>query len=204
MAPGKKAVLVLCSFALLLWCAVPAARADFIMTITQVGPNVVGTGSGTIDLSALTFFNNTTAGGVAWGTFPPGGSAIGLGGPISSSPLVDAYSGTLTGSSGTFGSGPEISSDSGSGDVVAITPGRPLPFPEIYVPVGYVSGSTLSNTSTWDNTTIAALGLTPGTYTYDWGSGDSADSFTLIIGASAVPEPSSLVLVASGVLGLAG
>lgn len=68
---------------------------------------------------------------------------------------------------------------------------------QIFVPSGYVSGSVLSDTSTWNGTTIAGLGLTPGTYTYDWGTGPTADSFTLQIGPLAtVPEPASFYLLA--------
>jgi hypothetical protein len=33
------------------------ARADFIVTMTQVGSNVVATGSGEIDLTGLSFFS---------------------------------------------------------------------------------------------------------------------------------------------------
>jgi hypothetical protein len=39
--------------------------------------------------------------------------------------------------------------------------------------------------------------VTPGTYTWTWGTGANADSFTLNIGVSSVPEPSSLVLTGS-------
>ena len=34
-----------------------SARANFIATMNQVGTNVVATGSGTIDLTGLTFFS---------------------------------------------------------------------------------------------------------------------------------------------------
>jgi hypothetical protein len=61
------------------------------------------------------------------------------------------------------------------------------------LPNGYVSGSPLSATSTYTSQTFASLGLTPGTYTWTWGSGPTADSFTVQIGA--VPEPTSSLLV---------
>jgi hypothetical protein len=65
----------------------------------------------------------------------------------------------------------------------------------LIVPIGYVSGSALSDTSTYDNATFNSLGVTPGTYVWTWGSGANADSFTLNIGAAVVPEPSSLLLL---------
>ena len=75
---------------------------------------------------------------------------------------------------------------------------------DLYVPVGYISGSSLSDTATYDNKNFATLGVTPGTYTWAWGTGADADSFTLQIGpttTSAVPEPTSLVLFGTALLG---
>jgi hypothetical protein len=68
----------------------------------------------------------------------------------------------------------------------------------LLVPDGYVSGSALSGTAIWDAFTIASLGLTPGTYTYTWGTGAHTDNFTINIGA--VPEPSSLVMAGAAML----
>src|SRR5438874_4689037 len=36
------------------------AQAGYIVTLRQVGPNVVATGSGAIDLTGLTFFQSTS------------------------------------------------------------------------------------------------------------------------------------------------
>ena len=62
--------------------------------------------------------------------------------------------------------------------------------------MGYVSGGALSSNATWDNQTFSSLGVTPGEYEWTWGSGAHADSFTLDIVTAAVPEPSSVGLVA--------
>ena len=48
------------------------------------------------------------------------------------------------------------------------------------------------------------LGLTPGTYTWTWGSGANADFLEVDIPSAAVPEPSSLTLLGLGSLGLLG
>jgi hypothetical protein len=62
--------------------------------------------------------------------------------------------------------------------------------------VGYLSGNPLLDTSTYDNATFASLGVMPGTYEWTWGTGAN-QNFTLQIGpAAAVPEPSSLLLLA--------
>jgi hypothetical protein len=49
------------------------------------------------------------------------------------------------------------------------------------VQAGYVSGSSLSATTTWNNQTLATMGLTGGTYTFSWGAGVNADSLVVNI-----------------------
>jgi hypothetical protein len=163
-----------------------AAHAEFIATIEQVGPNVVATGSGTIDLTGLTF---TSLGDFASALLPQNG-VLGIGSP--SLDPEDAY----TGFSGpaSFGPGPgEAPSDSGSGDKVGILDNLGL----LAVPAGYVSGDPLSDSSVYDDETLASLGLTPGEYTYTWNPGPTDDSIVIDIGTAttAVPEPGSLSLV---------
>jgi PEP-CTERM motif-containing protein len=73
------------------------------------------------------------------------------------------------------------------------------------VPVGYISGASLAGTSTYLNASFASLGLTPGEYTWTWGSGDHADSFTLDVGGvipPTVPEPSTWAMMLLGFAGL--
>ena len=59
------------------------------------------------------------------------------------------------------------------------------------MPQGYVSGASLSSTSTYNGATLLSLGVTPGTYTWTWGTGVDADSFTLQIGPAGVPDAGS-------------
>jgi hypothetical protein len=67
----------------------------------------------------------------------------------------------------------------------------------IYVPAGYVSGTQLSDTDTFNGATFASLGITSGTYTYTWGSGPTADTATVMTIAS-VPEPSTWAAILGG------
>ncbi len=64
---------------------------------------------------------------------------------------------------------------------VGIASGRTLP-DRLYVVPGYQSGTPIESTATFEGTTLAAMGMIPGTYVFSWGSGDNADQLTLIIG----------------------
>jgi hypothetical protein len=86
----------------------------------------------------------------------------------------------------SFGSGVVAAKvSSGSGDQFGIYASSGT----LVLPKDYVSGATLTATSTWTATTFADLGLTPGTYVWTWGSGAAADSFTLNIGPVKVAAP---------------
>jgi hypothetical protein len=167
-----------------------SSRGEFILTFSQGGANVVATGSGTIDLSSLSLVFTPIVTPVPYIDAEAG--AIFLG----SQPLEgDAYAGIL--GPATFGPGSIALATTSVGDSLGFAAGNAPPI--IIVPPGYVSGQSLSDQSTWHNTTISGLGLTPDTYTWSWGSGPTADSFVLIIPGtiSAVPEPGSMILAAT-------
>jgi hypothetical protein len=165
----------------------------FVVTIEQVGPNVVATGSGEFDVTGL-----ISAGGVSDGgeIFP-------------AHPSIFLSSGTLTiySSSGSgpanFGPGgtSSDSSESGSGLTFAFFPSVDLL--SLGLPPGYTSGTALSDQDIFDNTTLAMLGITPGTYVWTWGGTTEADqSFTIDV-VSSTPLPAALPLFATG-LGMMG
>ncbi len=168
------------------------AHATFVVDIVQSGPNVVMSGSGTVDLTGLTFVFPSDF-------FPfvePVGGLL-LNGGVSNFVATDVYSGTSGPTQ--FGSGGITRPNSETGDLVGINNGTGDDF--VYVPSGYVSGSSLSGSMTFNNTTISALGITGGTYTWTWGTGPDADSFIIVVPTA--PEPGALTLLASGCLGLA-
>jgi hypothetical protein len=169
------------------------ADAAFVIDVYQSGSNVVATGSGSLDLTDLNLGGSAVDSSSA---VRPDFGIISVG-PTGSG-LVDEYTG-ISYSGGVFGTGGSTLPSSGTGDLVGIkVHGGVL----LAVPAGYVSGTSLSDSSTYDNTTIAGLGMTPGTYTFTWGSSPDADSLTVNIGVASVPEPSSLVL--AGTAALAG
>jgi hypothetical protein len=69
---------------------------------------------------------------------------------------------------------------------------------DFYVPNGYTSDTQFSDTSTYAGATLASLGLTPNAYTWTTGSGNSMNTFTLIVSSTSVPEPASLSLLGLG------
>jgi hypothetical protein len=154
------------------------AQAGYIVTLQQVGSNVVATGSGAIDLTGLIFAGST---GTSSGMQPNFGLIYT--GPTSLT-NINIY-GRFTGPT-SFGSGGLTSASSGSGDLVAMAGGPN----ELFVPQGYVSGSPLSDISTYNNATFASLGATPGVYEWTWGTGAN-QNFTLKIGAAAMPDSGS-------------
>ncbi len=169
----------------------PPARATFIVNLQQQGADVVASGSGTLNLTALSFVD--TAIGLS-ALIRPNSGIVQTGQTTDNG---DVYTG-VTGPT-SFGSGDMNFASSGSGDFVGVEGNL------LVVPQGYNSGNSLSSTSTWASQTFASLGVTPGTYVWTWGSGADADSFTLQVGpASATPEPSTLTLASLLSLGLLG
>ena len=145
------------------------------ISIQEVGGNVVWTSTGTLNVAGLTYASTQTGGS--------GFDAINaiFGSGICAS--ADVYTGSIT-KPANFGTG-GAGAASATGSYLSIQ-GIPA---ALWVPAGYTSGAAISNTTTYTGS-FASLGLTPGTYTYSWGSGGNADSMTLTIGAPAVtPTP---------------
>jgi hypothetical protein len=171
--------------------SVRPAQANYIVTLQQVGPNVVATGSGAFDLTGLNFGNTFTNGQA----LIVANEAQIFTGPTSltSFDLYDGLSGPTD-----FGSGFVKFANSGSGDLVGIGA-----FELLIVPNGYISGNPLSDSMTFNNATFASLGVTPGTYVWSWGTGLPNQNFTLMIGGAGVPDGGSTVsLLGCALLGL--
>ena len=179
--------------ALLALASAAPAQAVLLLKVEQIGSNVVVTGSGSVNLTALNVeydddnFTNTFTDIQLFAG--PAAFADGL---------VTAYSG-LSGPS-TIGAIPNVlllpddsadsngnlfgllSNDQSNGDGT----GRPL----LFLPQSYTSSALLAGTSFYSNTTYADFGLTDGTIkTWSWGTGATAVSVNVQVGSTPVPAP---------------
>lgn len=154
------AIILLAAF-----CA--SAQAAYTITFTQNGPNVVATGTGSIN--TLGIFVGAGA-STNPQIIPSGGVAF-----VGAAGNIDIYSG-VTGPA-AIGPGFTTLATSGLNDLVGIESATN----QIILPVGYLSGAPLSSAATWNGATLASLGLTPGIYTWTW----PGDTFTVIVVAAA-------------------
>jgi hypothetical protein len=153
------------------------ASANFNITVSQVGPNVVWSGSGSFNLTSLTLNQNIP--GVTGGYNKSFAQFI-----VGPTSPVNAT--TYSGSSFTtfptnFGSGPGTAPSSSSGSFFGVVQTEQSGPREVLVPQGYASGTVISGSMTYDSQTIAGMGLTPGTYTWAWGTGGNASSIVMTI-----------------------
>ena len=193
-SPKKLLPLTLIGIAVTSLFSVQPAQA-FTITLEQMGANVVANGSGAINLSGLGSPSLYTPGSTGlWAS----NGFIETGAPPT---FLDGYQG-FTGGPTSFGSGGFNVANTFSGDFVGIW-GEPTFYgaPTLWVPNGYVSGAALSDSMTFFNSTIASLGLTPGTYVWSWGDGRD-QNFTLIIRGSVPDGGSTVCLLGCALLGV--
>ena len=153
------------------------STGGLIVTISEVGSDVVMTASGTINTNGLTQIY-TNQGPMATGGLV--GIYNGLFMIAPNNPYFDIYSGfTSTPSNFGTGGGNAVTSTT-TGDFIAVIIDGIDHWLEL--PAGYVSGTQIDSSLTLTGVTFSSLGLTPGTYTYSWGIGANADVINVVVG----------------------
>jgi hypothetical protein len=197
----KNVRLTLSAACVLLCATVTANASPYVVTLEQVGSNVVATGGGDIDLDGLV----TSGGGGSGSSYmdPSGGYIDTGGGPIWQ---YQTNNSSFTGPT-SFGSGGFSQANTQTGPTAGIyDPGTFADGFSLYVtvPYEYVSDTLISDLATYNSQTLASLGITPGTYTWTWGI-DADQSFTLdVVAATPLPATLPLLLTGLGGLGLLG
>jgi hypothetical protein len=171
--------------------AASAAQAVVTFTVAQVGANVVVSASGSLITSG---FGSTALTNFLAGSTPSSG-ILTVGAPGNA---YLSYGYAFSGAT-SFGSFIPTAASSGTGSDFGFnrTSGT------LYVPAGYVSGSAVSGTATYDNTTLAAMGFTGGTYNVAYAFPFTGDSIVVNVPAVPVPEPGTYALMLAG-LGVMG
>jgi hypothetical protein len=187
-----KRALIASFVAICLFISAESARADVLWLFGQTGGHVVGTLSGSLDLTGA----SPSGGGALVGAaiFPSGGTITNSFGSL------DNYRGFGPAS---FGSGTNTFAASVMGSVFGFD--GDLSQTDIFLPSGYMSGSALSGTITFANATFASLGITAGDYVYSLlnDAGVPVDTITVrFVPPSEVPLPGALSFFATGLIGL--
>jgi hypothetical protein len=158
------------------------ARAMVELTLQEDGlGDVTFMGSGTLDITGLEF-DSTDAG--AGSIIRPAAGEFQIY-PAPSNHLVKLYSGVTA--PANFGSGGQTFADAVSGYVLSYI-GE-----QLGIDTDYVDGTPFVTSATFLDTDLAALGVTPGVYTWSWG-GDDGDSIVLTVVAP-IPEPNGALAV---------
>lgn len=184
--------LTLLGLGLIFWPAI-AAHSAIVLTVKQDGSDVVVIGSGSANtnglaprISADDYTNVLTDIQIYAG--PDAFTGV-------TTPPVDVNLwGGLTGPS-LFGNNQNIFEypGFGSGDLFGIVADNGIGQSLLVLPSGYVSGDSLNGTSRFSGFTLANLGLSPGVFSWTWGTNPNADSLELRI--DPVPAPAPLPLV---------
>lgn len=164
------------------------------ITIRQVGSDVVGTASGSLNLTGS--LGGATAENTSSGILLRGASgyyyAVGSGAHSQRS----VTGGWLT-EQQLYAANTVHPSTSSVGDFVGVSFASAIA--HLQYPNGYNSGDPINGTSTWAGQTIGSLGLVPGTYVFDYGT----DRVTFnVVDPTPQPVPSlsliGLILTALG------
>ena len=168
-----------------------SAQAAATIDAVEVGGNVVFTGSGSLNWDEWTDQQD------GLDNARIDADLIVLIGPLNTTAVDRRFNAPSNFDGPTIiGTGKDqLTASSGSGDMFGIDFANRT----LIAPGGYVSGNPLSGSSTYSAKTFVSLGIAVGSYTWTWGSGETADSLTLNV----IPEPGTAALLGLGLVALA-
>ncbi len=181
--------LLLLGIVVIFWPSI-AARSAIVLTVKQDGNDVVVIGSGSANINDLTnpdqdddYTNILTDSQIYAG---PAAFTDDLNTPDVAVNLWSGITGPLS-----FGNDPNFTAipESGNGDLFGIDAGSGIGQSVLVLPLNYQSGADLNGTSRFNNVTLADLGLSPGVFSWNWGTDPNADSFQIRIEPVPVPAP---------------
>ena len=168
--------------------AIPAAsRAGVVLTLAESGSNVVGTLSGSItDLTGATPAGPPQA-AVSHNRIRSNDSLL-LWTNATPGSVLSYNQYNIASAPANFGTTSTVLStaNSSSASTSFLLTENPL----LFIDVNYTLNTPVTGTLTFANTTLSAMGVTPGSYVWSW----SGDSVTL----NAVPEPSTYMMALAG------
>lgn len=176
---------------LLLLALSSSAQAALVITFTELSGNVNYLAAGGIDLAGMTRDSGTYFTAVTSAIAPVAGG-------FSNQTALDLEQLLYMGITGptSYGSGGPMLASTSTGTAVYFSPNEN----SLWVSSTYVSGDPLPMSGSYTGKTFATLGLTPGIYTWNLGTGPRADTLSIIV----VPEPSAPLLGALGAVALLG
>jgi len=177
----RTTVTIVAAVAMLAALSGSAKAALLTFNLKEVGSNVVGTVSGTLNTNALTQSGTRTNTG---GLYPSSGGMI-----VGPEQWQYGWAG-LVRTASSFGTTNWLPANTMTGDTVGITLGGT----KVYVSPSYVSGNALSGGATWLGNSFATLGITKGTYTMTYNGGTDS----VVLQVEAVPEPATMTLLVLG------
>jgi hypothetical protein len=168
-----------------------AQASVLTLTLNEDGGNLVATVSGSLNTSALTFNGNSFWNGI----MSPLEGVLIVGPTGTGSVTVALWN--LQFNDSAFGLNTmNLPPNSFSSDVAGID----LSHDRVMVPNGYVSGTELTGSATWNSQSFSSQNINQGTYTATYN--DGTDSVVLQVGA--IPEPGSALLIGCAGLLIAG
>ena len=162
-----------------------SAHAALIINFSQVGSDVVGTLSGSLNVSGILQLDQ---GNLAGGYRVRPSNGFIMIAPSVGNTWSRLYGAMDSPAALIFGTGPSVDAEVGLGDFFSLSATDHY----FTLPFGYLGGP-LNGTVMFLNQSIVSLGMTPGVYTSTIGGGQ--DSITIRVNASSVPEPDTVSLM---------